>query len=985
MEGQVRSIPAVLAACFAAVWSAGAAAQGAGCVPDAEIASALDNFQLAWSVAKGRVGTEASPERHGSPGSFWKRVTDETHDRVDGLRSGSVGDNEHAYLSTRVVGPATLRFWWKVDSEELGDYLTFAAVVENESSIADGLPGRTIFERSISGDQGWAEVVVALPEETSYLARWSYVKDGSGRSDADAGWIDEVRVEGAGYGDIALNEPEEFGTDAIKLSWETIPCRHYQVFWRPKDTDGQWRSRISKVEPATGVVGSVLERSELFEKREYRVRLLAPPSFTRSPRSREFALTEGDPFSLVYEAEGSVPFRYRWYFRAAGANSPPRALAAGDGIAIDSGVGGSELKIAELRERDEGEYFLVAENAAGRETAPGVSVEVFQPPGLSSFQVKAGEDEPHRVEVGATEDGLAAVRVNEGEGLVLNAEVTGSGPISSIWERRADATAPWRRVSGEDASTLSIESATSDDAGQYRLTLESRWGGPTFGPKVEVAVNLPPQARLVVEGERDEVRMDEALALTVEVMAGTPPLFFQWYRDGHAVPAEDGGESATVAVATNRAGLYMYEAQVSNAAGLDQTLKHEITVLSSNGTVFRDGEECPKMTGIGAGSEVDYALSIVVHKGVGLDRAKVCIQKDEMVEFTLAGYFCNNGMTFTPVVVRTKREAQEAYLSGVCDAYAFDSAILSEVRSRFSGPHNVFLTGIGAGSEVDHALSIVVHKGVGLDRAKVCIQKGEVVELTLAAYFRNNGMTFTPVVVRTKEEAQEAYLHGVCDAYAFDSAILSEVRSRFSGPHNVFLTGIGAGSEVDHALSIVVHKGMGLDRAKVCIQKGEAVELTLAAYFRNNGMTFTPVVVRTKEEAQEAYLHGVCDAYAFDSAILSEVRSRFSGPHNVFLTGIGAGSEVDHALSIVVHKGVGLDRAKVCIQKGEVVELTLAAYFRNNGMTFTPVVVRTKEEAQEAYLHGVCDAYAFDSAILSEVRSRFSGPNNVFLERLFSR
>ena len=240
----------------------------------------------------------------------------------------------------------------------MGDHLTFTAVAENEAGMADGLPERTIFERSISGDLGWAEVVVPLPEETSYLARWGYVKDSSGGAGADAGWIDEVRVEGAGYADIALNGPEEVGTDAIRLSWATLPCRNYQVFWRLEGyRPAMATDDLEQVEPATGVEGSVLERSELFEKREYRVRLLAPPSFTRSPRSREFALTEGDPFYLVYEAEGSVPFRYRWYFRAAGADSPPRALAAGDGIAIDSGVGGSELKIAELRERDEGGVF----------------------------------------------------------------------------------------------------------------------------------------------------------------------------------------------------------------------------------------------------------------------------------------------------------------------------------------------------------------------------------------------------------------------------------------------------------------------------------------------------------------------------------------------------------------------------------------------------------------------------------------------------
>ena len=170
------------------------------------------------------------------------------------------------------------------------------------------------------------------------------MKDSSERAGADAGWIDEVRVDGTVYEDIALNEPEAVDTEWFRLSWATIPCRHYQVFWRPLKPPQRWEPMISKVGPATGVEGSILERRKLFGEREYRVTLLEPPSFTRTPQSREFALTQGDPFSLVYEVEGSVPFRYRWYFRAAGADSPPRALAAGDGIAIDLGVGRSALR-----------------------------------------------------------------------------------------------------------------------------------------------------------------------------------------------------------------------------------------------------------------------------------------------------------------------------------------------------------------------------------------------------------------------------------------------------------------------------------------------------------------------------------------------------------------------------------------------------------------------------------------------------------------
>ena len=40
-----------------------------------------------------------------------------------------------------------------------------------------------------------------------FLVSWGYVKDSSERAGADAGWIDEVRVDGTVYEDIALNEP----------------------------------------------------------------------------------------------------------------------------------------------------------------------------------------------------------------------------------------------------------------------------------------------------------------------------------------------------------------------------------------------------------------------------------------------------------------------------------------------------------------------------------------------------------------------------------------------------------------------------------------------------------------------------------------------------------------------------------------------------------------------------------------------------------
>ena len=306
---------AALAACAVALPVSDLAAQVLDECPDTEIASALDNYRLSWVVSKGHLGaeraTEDKPKAPGSPGSFWGRVTDEAHDGADSLRSGTIGDNEHAELTALIAGGTTLSFWWKVDSQELADYLTFSAEPEIEVGTADGSSAPpTITVDAIDGKHDWTRVEVVLPGETAYRARWSYVKDNSGRAGADAGWIDDVRVEGPGYGEIQIEDETE--GELVILSWPTLPCRHYQVEWRPKDGSLPWQ--FSRVELATGAEGSFEERTALHAKRGYRVTLIEPPSFTRTP-PRDFAEKEGDSLTLKYEAEGSGEIGYAWHFQ----------------------------------------------------------------------------------------------------------------------------------------------------------------------------------------------------------------------------------------------------------------------------------------------------------------------------------------------------------------------------------------------------------------------------------------------------------------------------------------------------------------------------------------------------------------------------------------------------------------------------------------------------------------------------------------------
>ena len=186
-----------------------------------------------------------------------------------------------------------------------------------------------------------------------------------------------------------------------------------------------------------GGEGSLLERPNLFAEREYRVTLVEPPSFTRTPSTQKFPKKEGDPLTLSYEAEGSGEIEYTWYFDGAGVDRSTRQPAVGDNWKIVSDGRRTSLQFDGLTEESEGEYFLVAENMAGREKAPPVSVAVFQPPRLEAFVVRDGDEPEYRIVVEDTEEPTQRrkLSVNAGQSLEIEAEVAGSGTIEVVWKR----------------------------------------------------------------------------------------------------------------------------------------------------------------------------------------------------------------------------------------------------------------------------------------------------------------------------------------------------------------------------------------------------------------------------------------------------------------------------------------------------------------------------------------------------------------------
>ena len=92
-------------------------------------------------------------------------------------QSGKIGNNQNTWVQTTVTGPGTVKFYWKVSSEQNGDTLNFY--------IDSSLKAR------ISGNTSWSQKTYTIYSGTHTL-KWMYTKNRATTRGSDAGWLDRV-------------------------------------------------------------------------------------------------------------------------------------------------------------------------------------------------------------------------------------------------------------------------------------------------------------------------------------------------------------------------------------------------------------------------------------------------------------------------------------------------------------------------------------------------------------------------------------------------------------------------------------------------------------------------------------------------------------------------------------------------------------------------------------------------------------------------
>lgn len=129
---------------------------------NSSIGEAVDNTALQWTT-----GGNAA----------WFGQSNMFYYGNSAAQSGKIGNNQNTWVQTTVTGPGTVKFYWKVSSEQNADTLSF---------YIDGSQ-----RARISGNTSWSQKTYTIYSGTHTL-KWMYTKNRATTRGSDAGWLDKV-------------------------------------------------------------------------------------------------------------------------------------------------------------------------------------------------------------------------------------------------------------------------------------------------------------------------------------------------------------------------------------------------------------------------------------------------------------------------------------------------------------------------------------------------------------------------------------------------------------------------------------------------------------------------------------------------------------------------------------------------------------------------------------------------------------------------
>lgn len=149
--------------------------------------------------------------------------------------------------------------------------------------------------------------------------------------------------------------------------------------------------------------------------------------------------------------------------------------------------------------------------------------------------------------------------------------VNGSDPLAYQWHHNG---AP---LPGQTGRILTLNDVSPTDAGSYQVTITNGFGAVT-SLVARLTVDAPTNVTILVQPYGDLVPEGGFFHLSV-VAAGTPPLTYQWFRNGAALP--DGTNRNITLTNVLGADAGVYDVLVQNHGGSVRSLPAMLTVTNS--------------------------------------------------------------------------------------------------------------------------------------------------------------------------------------------------------------------------------------------------------------------------------------------------------------------------------------------------------------------------------------------------------------------
>jgi parvulin-like peptidyl-prolyl isomerase len=256
-----------------------------------------------------------------------------------------------------------------------------------------------------------------------------------------------------------------------------------------------------------------------------------PPTISTPPTAQTACVGGKVTFSVT--AAGKAPLSYQW---------------RKDGTAI-SGATAATYTIGSVTAGDAGSYTVVVTNAAGSITSAAAVLTVNVPPTITA--------QP------------AAQSACPGKSVLFSVTAAGTPPLAYQWKK--DGTP----IAGATTAIYTVPVVTSADEGTYTVVVTNSCGSVTSTP---AALSLGAAPTITSEPTAQTVCAGQSVELTVAA-TGTPPLTYQWLKDGVEIAGATAATYTIPAAASTDAGAY--SATVANSCGTVTSRTAALTVSTA--------------------------------------------------------------------------------------------------------------------------------------------------------------------------------------------------------------------------------------------------------------------------------------------------------------------------------------------------------------------------------------------------------------------